>query len=169
MLVFSSAEMTYSSLPKGRSCQQPWYKSRTRPALDSNWGSRGKIQLRCCQGRMASSSSQRQMVLPLICATRPRALTSRTKSWRLNRESGKPVARGNAQASALTRTTTAGGKNGRAPGPGFILQTGQPFLEEAFAPFADYLARDRKTGGNLVMGLALSGQEDHFGADYRII
>ena len=40
-----------------------------RPALPAKSGSRGKIQLRCCQGRRASALSQRQSVVPLTWAT----------------------------------------------------------------------------------------------------
>ena len=40
-----------------------------RPAFSWKFGSRGKIQQRCCQGRMASSCSQRQTVLLLMRAT----------------------------------------------------------------------------------------------------
>jgi hypothetical protein len=51
----------------------------------------------------------------------------------------------------LTCTTTSGGKNGRAPGSGFILQTGETLLEEALAPLADNLAGHRKAGRDLVI------------------
>src|SRR6266545_7757005 len=118
---------------------------------------------------MASWSSQRQMVAPLIFATIPRATTSRAKSWRLNRDRGNSVWAGSSQARALTCTTTSGGKNGRAPGSGFILQTGQAFLKESFAPLADDLARDRKAGGNWVIGPTLRGQENYLAAQDRII
>src|SRR5512136_2290357 len=109
------------------------------------------------------------MVAPLICATMPRATASRAKSRRLNRERGNWASAGNSQASALTCTTTSGGKNGRAPGAGFSLQAGHSFLEEAFAPLANDLARDRETGGNLVIALALSGQKDHLRSEDGII
>jgi len=109
------------------------------------------------------------MVAPLMCATKPRATTSRTKSWRLNRDKGKPVSAGNSQARAFTCTTTSGGKNGRAPASWFRLQTGQSLLEESLAPLADDLARDRKAGRNLVIALALSGQQNHLGAEDGII
>jgi hypothetical protein len=71
------------------------------------------------------------------------------------------VSAGSSQASALTCTTTSGGENGRAPGPGFSLQASESFLEEAFAPLANDLARDRQTGSNLIIALAVSGQQDH--------
>ena len=109
------------------------------------------------------------MVAPLICATMPRAMTSLAKSWRLNRERGKSVWAGSSQARALTRTTTSGGKNGRPPGSWFVLQTGQAFLKESFAPLTNDLARDRQAGGNLVIGTALSGQENNSGAKDQII
>ena len=41
------------------------------PALPAKFGSRGKIQLRCFQGRRASLLSQRHKVAPLISATKP--------------------------------------------------------------------------------------------------
>ena len=42
-----------------------------RPAFSAKCGSRGKIQQRCCQGLIASSFSQRQIVVPLIDAPHP--------------------------------------------------------------------------------------------------
>jgi hypothetical protein len=101
--------------------------------------------------------------------TMPRAMTSRAKAWRLNRDGGRPVAAGSSQAKALTCMTTSRGKNGRAPGAGFSLQAGQSFLEEAFAPLANDLAGDRQAGSNLVIALALSGQKDHFSPEDVII
>src|SRR5205807_6992861 len=71
MLVFSSAETTNSLALSLRPFQRRWYKSKMRPALAANCGSRGKIQQRCCQGRMASSFSHRQMVVSLREAVRP--------------------------------------------------------------------------------------------------
>ncbi len=53
ILVFSSAEMTNSSLRSDCPCQRRSYRSRMRPALAWKCGSRGKIQQRCCQGRIA--------------------------------------------------------------------------------------------------------------------
>src|SRR5271166_4476835 len=47
-----------------------------RPAFRAKSGSRGKIQLRCCQGRRASALNQRQSVVPLTWATMPWAVTS---------------------------------------------------------------------------------------------
>src|SRR5208283_4294761 len=79
MLGFSSAEITNSSLPSAWPFQRPWQRSGTRPALCSNWGSRGNPQLQCRQGRIASSFNQRQIVVPLIRATRPRRITSLVK------------------------------------------------------------------------------------------
>src|SRR5213082_1097329 len=75
MLVFSSAERTNSLAPSLRPFQMRWYKSKMPPALASKSGSRGKIQQRCCQGRMASSLSHRQMVVSLTDAVRPQVRT----------------------------------------------------------------------------------------------
>src|SRR6266545_6935171 len=62
MEVFSSAEMTYSSPSSGAPSNSRAYRSSTRAAFRSKSGSRGKIQDRKVQGRMASSASHRQMV-----------------------------------------------------------------------------------------------------------
>jgi predicted transcriptional regulator len=55
-------------------------RSRIRPALAVNAGSRGKIHERCCQGLIASSESQRQTVTPEICSQIPRAIASAASS-----------------------------------------------------------------------------------------
>jgi hypothetical protein len=47
-----------------------------------------KIQLRCDHGRIASSVSQRHRVVSPMEATRPRPMTSRRISGRLQRDSG---------------------------------------------------------------------------------
>jgi hypothetical protein len=47
------------------------YRSRMGPARSANRESRGKSQLRHRQGRIASASSQRQSVVPLMVATTP--------------------------------------------------------------------------------------------------
>ena len=109
MLVFSSALMTNSSFRRGWSSHRLAYRSNIRPALGTKSGSRGKIQVRCCQGRMASSLSQRHTVLSLTVATMPQRFTARTMSAVLKRDSGNPSLAGNSQAIALTCTTTSGG------------------------------------------------------------
>ena len=90
MLVFSSAQSTNSSR---RSVCPPsaWRTDRgcARPCAAKS-GSRGKIQLRCCQGRMASSCNQRQTVVSLMRATMPQRCASRTMSALLKRDSGRP-------------------------------------------------------------------------------
>ena len=53
MLVFSSAEMTNSPSCNGSPCHSRAYRSSRRPAFSAKLGSRGKIQLRWYQGRMA--------------------------------------------------------------------------------------------------------------------
>src|SRR5881394_3361812 len=96
--VFSSAERTNSLAPSLRPFQMRWYKSKMPPALASKSGSRGKIQQRCCQGRMASSLSHRQMVVSLTDAVRPQVRTWAPSSATLQRERGTPKRWGNSQA-----------------------------------------------------------------------
>ena len=69
----------------------------------------------------------------------PRWRTSRLNSERLHLDSGRPHSKGSWQASALTATTTLGGKAGRPASPGLLLESLQPLLEEALTPFADDL------------------------------
>src|SRR5450631_1288355 len=111
-----------------------------RSALSANCGSRGKIQQRCCHGRIASALSQRHTVLSLIVATNPNCRACCATSARLKRDRGAPSEAGNSHASALICTTTAGGKS---PGPAWacvIFQSSQAFLVEALAPQAYYFA-----------------------------
>src|SRR6185312_7326221 len=140
-LVFSSAQTTQSRGESSVPCQRPSYKSSTREALRSKSGSRGKIQLRCDHGRIASSVSQRHSVLSPIEATIPRSMTSRRISGRLQRESGTSDWYGSSQARALTATTRLGGKERWAPGARSFLQARHAFPEEALAPFTDNLPR----------------------------
>src|SRR6266576_4862478 len=130
-----------------------------RPALVSKSGSRGKIQQRCCQGRMASSFSHRQMVVSLREAVNPQARTWEPSSATLQRESGSPTWAGNSQAMALTRTTSSGGKNPGSAGAGKVFQAYQSFFEEPFSPAAD----------DLVIRQALRSEEDHLGPRHNKI
>src|SRR5229473_1016268 len=59
---------------------------------------------------MASASSQRQSVVPLMVATSPRASTSCRKSANDHRASGTPASIGSSHAMRLISTTTLGGK-----------------------------------------------------------
>src|SRR6266851_3738121 len=139
------------------------------PALAAKSGSRGKIHVRCCQGRMASSLSHRHTVLSLMVATMPERCASRTRSPMLSRESGTPSVAGSSHARALIWTTTSGGKNPGAARAGALLQAVQAFVEEAFAPETDHVASDRERGGDRVVGPALGGKQDHLGPeDYTI-
>jgi len=61
-------------------------------------------------GRIASGWSHRHTVMSLIVALMPARRTSRAISAVLNRESGTPKDAGNSHASALTWTTTSGGR-----------------------------------------------------------
>src|SRR6266566_2130360 len=137
-----------------------------RPALTANSGSRGKIQVRCCHGRIASSCSHRQTVLSLMRATMPDRCASRTISAVLSRESGRPSVAGSSHASALILTTSSGGKS---PGPTrawAFLQARHAFLEESLAPQTDDIASDGERRRDLVIGVALRGQQDHSGPNH---
>ena len=125
MLVFSSVEMTNSSARSGCPCQQRAYRSRMRPALAWKWGSRGKIQQRCCHGRIASSCSQRQTVLSLMRATRPARCAWRVTSATLSLDSGTPKVAGSSQAIALISTVSSGGKDPRASRAGSFFEARQ--------------------------------------------
>src|SRR6266516_1126500 len=163
MLVFSSALITWSSASSGSPCHCRAYRSSTRAALASKSGARGKIQLRWDQGRIASSASQRQMVVPEIAATRPRVMTSSRMSGTCRRESGRPRRLGSSQAIALTSMTTSGGKDAWPSSPGSLLEAAEPLGEEAFAPLGDDLAAGVQTGPDLVVVEARSRHEHDLG------
>ena len=59
---------------------------------------------------MASSESHRQRVVPEMCPTRPRAITSRATSSVLQRLKGTPEVAGSSQAMDFTSILTSGGK-----------------------------------------------------------
>lgn len=105
------------------------------------------------------------MVLPEMLATRPALQTWRAMSGVFQWERGTPWVAGNSQASALTCTTSAGGKN---PGParaGALLQAGQAFLEKPLSPHADDFATSVESCGNLIVGQTTGRQQNHLGAD----
>src|SRR5712691_881481 len=136
-----------------------------RPAFSSKSGSRGKIQHRCCQGRMASSLSHRQMVVSLTAANRPERRTCEPSSARLHRDSGRPNLAGSSHAMALTRTTSSGGEDPGASGSWAVVETPQALLEEALAPHAYDFASCAEGLCDLVIGEAPVGQEDHLRAE----
>src|SRR5258706_16173823 len=137
-----------------------------RPAFPANSGSRGKIQHRCCQGRMASSLSQRHTVLSLMVAASPLRSTSRAMSPQLKRDSGSPRVRGSSQAMALTSTTTSGGKNSGPPRALAFLQSRHAVLEEAPPPLTHHVAPHIQSGGDLVVAESLGGKENHLGTHH---
>src|SRR5207253_3924553 len=166
MLVFSSVESTNSSLHRRLPCHCFAYKSRMRPALEAKSGSRGKIQIRCCQGRMASSCSQRHTVVSLMRATMPQCCASRTMSPQLKRDSGSPRVAGSSQARALICTTSSGGESPGAARARVFVKPGYAFMEESFAPQAHHIAPDRERGGDLVVGAPLGGEQNYLGAQH---
>jgi len=114
---------------------------------------------------MASASNQRQSVVPLTVATRPRVKTSRRRSGSDQRATGTPRSIGRSQAIRFTSTMTLGGKAGCAPASRLFVQAGETLAEEPLAPFADDLARRIQAGGNDVVGQPLGGEQDELGAD----
>src|SRR5258708_6734598 len=93
------------------------YKSRTRPALAAKSGSRGKIQLRCCQGRRASAFSQRHRVVPLISASKPCATTSCWRSGAGESREWESQTMRKLTSEGLYLHDDAGGKKERAARP----------------------------------------------------
>ena len=165
MLVFSSVEMTNSSWCSTCPCQRRSYRSRMRPALAWKCGSRGKIQQRCCQGRIASSCNQRHTVLSLMLATSPERCACRATSATLSRDSGRPKVVGRSHASALISTVSSGGKDPGASRASPLFEARQSFLEEALAPLADHLASRVQPRGDLVVVHATRGHQDHLGSN----
>lgn len=133
MEVVSSAEITYSSPARGWPAKTRWYRSSTTPAFSANAGSRGKIHERSRHGRIASSESHRQIVVPEICSQMPRSIARRRMSARDRRESCSPSSRGSWQASALTSATTEGGNAGLRPRPGASSSPPRPCSKKRFS------------------------------------
>src|SRR3972149_9158317 len=165
MLVFSSVEMTQSAAARGSPSHIPWYRSITRQAFSLKAASRGKIQVRWLHGRIASSLSQRHRVVSPMEATMPRLRTSCLISARLKRDNGRPCSCGSSQASALTATTTPGGKAGWAPAAEPFFEPAQALIKEALPPLADNLARGIEPRRDLVVAQALGGVERDLGPD----
>src|SRR5512134_859327 len=135
------------------------------PARSANRASRGKSQLRCRQGRIASASNQRQSVVPLTVATRPRARTSRRRSGTDQRATGTPASMGRSHAIRFTSTTTLGGKAGCPPASRLLVEAGETVAEKALAPFADDLARRIQASGNDVVREPVGREQDELGAN----
>src|SRR5215813_9390497 len=132
MLVFSSALRTWSLGPRHWPCHVPAYRSRIGPAFSAKWASRGKIQDLYRHGLMASVARIRHTVLRLIglpSTVRPLAVTS-ARDWRLN---GCLVSATSAQATALTRAWSRGGKICLAASSWLVVQGKIP-LGPAAAP-----------------------------------
>lgn len=156
--------MTKSSVPNGKPLQTRSYRSRTGPALAAKLGSRGKIQLRCCQGRRASLLSQRHNVAPLISAIRPCAITCCRISSMDSRDNGSPSLTGSSQAKALTWTTRLGGKAGFTPASRLRLKAWHAGKSESLAPLTDDLTRRIQTSRDDFVGQSLICQKDDLGA-----
>jgi hypothetical protein len=129
-------------------------------ALAAKSGSRGKSQERTCQGLIAASCSQPQIVVAEASVT-PRSITSRCSSVRVKRPSGRPWVAGSSQAIALTSATCSGGKTARAPRALQIGESLEPLRAESSPPLADALWGAVEALGDPPVGLAGRGVEDH--------
>jgi hypothetical protein len=87
----------------------------------------------------------------------------------LKRESGTPSVAGNSQARALTWTTTSGGKSSGTARARTLVEAGQAFIEEAFAPQADDVSADGQRGRNLVIAEALGRGQHDAGAEHLTV
>jgi hypothetical protein len=83
----------------------------------------------------------------------------------LHLERGTPDSCGNWQASALTATTTLGGKASGAPSPWFLFETVEASLEETLAPLADDLSWRVQAGRDLIVAESVSGVQHDPGSD----
>src|SRR3990172_7975659 len=128
------------------------------PALAAKFGSRGKTQHRCCQGRIASSLSQRQMVVSLIEATSPARRTCSASSAVLQRDSGTPKVAGSSQAMALTSTSSSGGKDPGTPRTWPLFQAWESLVEEPLSPQAHHFASSAQTLCDFIVGKTLCRQ-----------
>ncbi len=97
-------------------------------------GVAGKIHERCRHGRMASSDSHRQIVVPEISATMPRPITSVAMSGTCRRDSGTPRRRRQFARQGLDGDDDLRGKDRWPPAPWALIESGQARLEESFAP-----------------------------------
>src|SRR5260370_33537133 len=83
----------------------------------------------------------------------------------LSREGGSLCSCGSSQASALTATTTLGGKASWPTAARTRLQSGKALLEEALAPLAHDLPGRIEPKGNLVVSQPLCGVECNLGSE----
>jgi hypothetical protein len=118
---------------------------------------------------MASSESQRQMVVPEISATMPRETTSEAMSGTCRRDSGTPRRPGSSQAIALTATITSGGKDRGSTSPGTLFEAGQAIFEEPFSPLRHNLSTGVEASCDLVIVQTLGGHEHDLGSHYLSI
>ncbi len=95
-----------------------------------------------------------------IDTTMPRQTASRRTSRILSRDNVRSCSWGSSQASALTATTTLGGKLGETPASRSFVKAGKASLIKAFAPLADDLARWIKPRGDFVVAESTGCVED---------
>ena len=164
----SASHRPRSRIHRRRNGSRPrfWHRDPGRGRPSPRTADRGE-RSSCDAATVAAHrrSTSATSVTPLICATMPRARTSRRSSGIVKRASGTSERLGSSQASRLTSTTTLGGKAGCAPASRLFLKAGQAFFEEAVAPLADDLARRIESGGDEIVAEPVGGEQDDLGAD----
>ena len=142
------------------------YRSRIRPGLGGERGIAREDPAAMAPGPQRILAQPPPKRGPADLATSPCAITSRRSSASDQRASGTPRRAGSSHASALTSTTTLGGKAGWAPAAGLLLQPRQAFGAEALAPLADDLARGIETGRDDVIGQPRGGEQHDLRANH---
>ena len=139
------------------------------PALLAKFGSRGKIQLRCFQGRRASLLSQRHKVAPLIWSDQ--TLRNNVLADFLDREPGQwePEGIRKLAGDCLYLNDEAGGKAGLTPASRLRLKTMQSGKGKSLTPLTDNLTRRIQPQGDHVIGESFICEEDDFGPDHITI
>ena len=131
-----------------------------RPRLDGEVrGPAGRSSCDSARAERASSLSQRQIVVPLICGHQALGEDRPTQGGQRPAGQRQPTRCGSSQASAFTSTLTAGGKAGRAAAARAIGETGEAMKAETPAPFADDLAQGIEAGRDDVVGQSRAGQQ----------
>ena len=160
--------MTNSELCRGSPSQSRALRSSIRPAFQAKSGSRGKIQLRCGQGRRASALSPRQRVVTAdlgddtLGASPPAGYQPATAE--------RAAAPGDAEAYRRGLcTTTLGGKEGGTPATRLLVKARQPGECESLAPLAHDLARRISACGDDIVGQPLCCQEYNFSSPHITI
>lgn len=89
----------------------------------------------------------------------PRCTASLASSALDQRDSARPDSAGSSHANALISATWVGGKRPRPPGPRFLIQPRQAFLEPSSSPLPNRLLRAIKAPRDLRVRITLSREQ----------